>query len=418
MAIAADVLDRLRDVPIVDVARRYMHVEKENSQLYKAICPFHDDKDASLKLYVNTNSFYCFGCKAGTGKSDVIAFVQLLENCDFPQAVRILSEIGGVELRQDPESERIERKLAAIAHQDELFRKALKSHLPGQEYLKRRGILPSSWEKWGIGVVPHGTRYYNDYWNRLSFPIRDLSGRVRGWEFRSIDGSEPKTRITPNTDVFNKKMILPGIEYVSRYTKRILLVEGYIDMIALTQKGVPDVVATLSANLHKEQVDILKRRLAPQNGYVLLMYDGDRAGRAGTAKAVALLEKEGIPSKVVRLPDNLDPDDWSKDKDLFAIEEALSSAKPLIQLQMLHVHRLLTHETNQIRREFYERMMAVGEKYVNMARQVILAHPHHPNRAFYESWLEELMRRPLQEAAGQMGFTEEELQSIELKIAN
>lgn len=412
MGFSADVLDRVRNVPIVDIAQRYMKVERENASLYRAICPFHDDHNASLKLYVNSNSFYCFGCHAGTGGSDVITFVQRLENCDFQTAVRIIAEIGGIELRQDPASEQLERKLAVIAQQDAYFRKALQSFPAGHEYLKRRGITPESVERWGIGVVPPGTRYYEDYWNRLSFPIRDMAGRVRGWEFRAIDGSEPKTRVSPNSDFFNKRTMLPGIEFVSRQAKRIVIVEGFIDMIVLAQKGVTDVVATLSSVLHPEQVQLLRRKLDPENGCVVIMYDGDRPGRAGTAKAVALLEKEGIPSKVVRLPDGLDPDDWSKDKDLFAIEEVLMEAKPLIQLQMLHVHTLYAEELRQIRREYYARLMAAGEKYVEMARRVIAAHPHHPNRAFYEAWLEEMIRKPLQQAA-----VNEESASQEWKIA-
>lgn len=397
--ISKETLAELKRVPILEVAKRYIadRIHRESPGTYKALCPFHPDTNKSLALYTETNTFYCFGCEAGRGGADVISFVMLAENCDFLRAVEIVASIGGIALEQEdsPKMKRLKRLKA----QNERFMMALVKAEAAQEYLKSRGVDRAMQLQWELGFVPEDEPYFSAYHGRVSFPIKDRRGNVVGWEFRSVDGSEPKTKVSPNNDIFDKRASLPGIHRLPYKAKRIILVEGFMDMLAFDRVGIHDVCCLIGSKLYNEQIEEIKRMLDPE-GVVILALDADEAGRRGTVQASLALEKQGINTKVLKLPDGMDPDEWIKQEDfdsLEEVEEAISRlAAPLIHHQVLRMEANLAAEVSKLKADFNRQLMDIVDRYSRTMQQILKMHEHHPAIGFYREWMYNMINSPLE----------------------
>lgn len=347
-------LDELRQrADIVQIVSGYVTL-KRNGHRYWGLCPFHGEKTASFSVDPEQQLYYCFGCKAG---GSVIQFIMDMERLDFPEAVRFLADQLHMPLPQmedDPDYQRRrsqrERLLNANREAAQFFHRTLFTDAgrPMLDYFKRRGLSDSVIRKFGLGASPEGwdtlTRHLLDqgytleelklcgltvvkpaqeaaadtparpqrafdmFRGRAIFPIIDQYGNVLAFGGRVLGDGQPKYLNTSDTPVFNKRLGVYAANLLrkERHLERIVLVEGYMDVVSLTQFGVKGVCATLGTALTAEQARLLKR-FAPK---VYLAYDGDSAGQHAILRGLDILQAEGIPARVLDFPDGLDPDEF------------------------------------------------------------------------------------------------------------
>ncbi|MBP3453073.1 MAG: DNA primase [Clostridia bacterium] len=347
-------LDELRQrADIVQVISGYVTL-KRNGHKYWGLCPFHGEKTASFSVDPEKQLYYCFGCKAG---GSVIQFIMDIERLEFQEAVKFLADqlhMPLPEMTDDPDHQRRrdqrDRLLAANREAAQFFHSTLftEAGKPMLDYFKRRGLTDNIIRKFGLGASPTGwdtltkhlqakgytleelrlcgltvvkpaepatettpakpQRAFDMFRNRAIFPIIDQYGNVLAFGGRILGDGQPKYLNTSDTPVFNKRLGVYAANLLrkERHLERVILVEGYMDVVSLTQFGVPGVCATLGTALTAEQARLLKR-FAPK---VYLGYDGDSAGQNAILRGLDILQAEGIPTRVLDFPDKLDPDEF------------------------------------------------------------------------------------------------------------
>ena len=326
---------------IVDIVSQYVHLKKSGAN-YFGLCPFHNEKTGSFSVSPDKQIFHCFGCGAGGG---VITFVMKAEGLSFPDAVRYLADRAGMQIPEQGEAERKaarhRERLYALCrdagrfYYDTLWRP--ENRVP-QQYFINRGLSRRTMNRFGLGYAPDSfhalidamtakgyTRdelmdaglvsrsekghVYDRFRNRLMFPIIDIRGNVIGFGGRVMDNSTPKYLNSPETSIFNKRKNLFALN-LAKKTKMgfLILVEGYMDAIALHQYGFDCAVASLGTSLTEEHAALLSR----YTEQVVLIYDGDEAGQNATKRAIPMLEKAGLQVKVLQMRDAKDPDEYLK----------------------------------------------------------------------------------------------------------
>ena len=340
-------LDELRSrSDIVQIVSGYVALNKKGRK-YWGLCPFHGEKTPSFSVDGEHQLYYCFGCKAG---GNVFHFFMEMEHCTFNEAVEQLAErahmtLPELEKDEDYERRRTQRerllnanKEAARFYHETLFTPAGAASLA---YLRKRGLSDGIIRKFGLGASPDDwctlsdrlmekgftldelvlagltvrkkaengkERYFDMFRSRAMFPIIDAYGNVLAFGGRTLEKREPKYLNTADTPVFNKRkgVFAANLLRQQRHLDRVILVEGYMDVVSLTQFGVEGVCATLGTALTAEQARLLKR-YAPQ---VYLGYDGDSAGQHAILRGLEILEQENVPARVLDFPDGLDPDEF------------------------------------------------------------------------------------------------------------
>lgn len=366
---------------IVSVVSNYLSLKKDGRR-YWGLCPFHNEKTPSFSVNADLNLYHCFGCKAG---GNVVQFVMEMERLSYLDAVKLLAErihFPLPDLQEDPEYEkrRTQRERlqsanleAARFYHDKLWQPEGKTVL---DYLHGRGLDDGTIRKFGLGAssdrwddltgfllekgysrdelalagltVVKGDHAFDMFRSRAIFPIIDQHGNVLGFGGRAMGDAKPKYLNTSDTPVFNKRKGVYAINLLKkiRDLKRILLVEGYMDVVAITQAGVQGAVATLGTSLTNEQARLLKR-YAPE---VWLAYDGDEAGQHAIERALGIFESENIPAKVLCFPDQMDPDEFIRNRGL----DAFLALKPLsaISFRMQRIRLQHDLETQEGRTEY------------------------------------------------------------------
>lgn len=338
-------------VDIVQVVSAYVPLKKNGSR-YWGLCPFHHEKTPSFSVNGEQNLYYCFGCKAG---GNVVQFVEEMEHLTYREAVEYLAKqihMPIPETQEDPDYERRRsqrerlldaNKAAARWYHAQLW---LPENQRILDYLHKRGLDDGTIRKFGLGAAPEEwdaltraleqqgytqeelrlagltvvkqeTRF-DMFRSRAIFPIIDAQGQVLGFGGRAMGDAQPKYLNTSDTPVFNKRKGVYAANMLrkQRDLKRVILVEGYMDVVALIQHGVNGVVATLGTALTNEQARLLKR-YAPE---IWVSYDGDSAGQHAIMRALEIFEQEDIRARVLFFPDNLDPDDFIRQRGLDAFE--------------------------------------------------------------------------------------------------
>ena len=347
-------LDELRQrADIVQVVSGYMQL-KRNGRKYWGLCPFHGEKTASFSVDAEQQLYYCFGCKAG---GSVIQFIMDIERMDFQEAVRFLADQQRMPLPQMEDDEDYQRRrtqrdrlLAANKEAARYFHQTLFTDAgkPVLDYLKRRGVTDNVIRRFGLGastgewdaltrhmrelgytddelrlcgltVIKEAEpaagdrparprRVFDMFRSRAIFPIIDQHGNVLAFGGRALGDQQPKYLNTSDTPVFNKRLGVYAANLLrkERHLERVVLVEGYMDVVSLSQFGVKGVCATLGTALTNEQAKLLKK-FAPK---VYLAYDGDSAGQHAILRGLDILKAEGIPARVLDFPDGLDPDEF------------------------------------------------------------------------------------------------------------
>jgi len=378
--IAEDVINQIRDrTDIVEVIGQHVSLTRAGQNL-KGLCPFHQEKSPSFTVSPSRQIFHCFGCGAG---GNVFTFLTRITGASFPETVRELGRKVGIEVEeavsqagsQTAQTVRIEQVNKAAA---EWFRKNLNDDRVGteaREYLSSRGMLPSTIERFGIGLAPaewdglsrslakqgftqseaasagltiardNGSGFYDRFRSRVMFTITDLRKRVVGFGGRVLGEGTPKYLNSPDTALFKKGQTLFALdaarEAVTR-TKTVIIVEGYFDAIALHQAGLAHTVATLGTALTLEHIQVL-RRFASK---VVLLFDPDAAGVRAALRGLDLFVNSGLGVKVVTLPAGEDPDTYVRKEGASAFDRLEEQAPSLLDFAL--EHSLKTAEASTI----------------------------------------------------------------------
>ena len=375
-----DLLARLDIVDIVDARVKL----KKKGKNYGACCPFHNEKTPSFSVSQEKQFYHCFGCGV---HGNAIDFMMEFERLDFVEAIEELASFLGLDVPREQRSGEISTTPRANSEQkrnlydlmggiSQFYRSQLKisANKPAIEYLKNRGLSGEIVQKFGIGyvadewdlvrknfgqqkeaqdmLVTGGMLIENDKGNRydrfrgrVMFPIRDRRGRVIGFGGRVLEDGTPKYLNSPETPIFHKGKELYGLyEVLQAYREppQILVVEGYMDVVALAQYGVDYSVASLGTSTTGDHVQMLFR----QTSTVVCCYDGDRAGKEAAWRALEnALEylKTGNTLKFLFLPDGEDPDSYIREHGKAAFEQLVHNATPLSAYlfdNLIEIHKL------------------------------------------------------------------------------
>lgn len=340
---------------IVDIVSDYLPLKRSGAN-FVGLCPFHNEKTPSFTVSDTKQFFHCFGCGAG---GDVVSFIMKKENLDFPDALKFLADKLGIAIEEKmPEDKKvlderikayeINREAARFFYSnlsksksslDYLYKRGISSRIIKQfglgysldnweslyRHLKSKGYNEDLMEKLGlIGKRSSGNGYFDKFRNRIMFPIIDVKGRVIGFGGRVLDDSMPKYLNSQETIVFNKGNHLYGLNLLNKFSdkKKIILVEGYMDVISLFNGGINYSVASLGTALTERQSRLLKR----YGREVYICYDSDEAGIKATEKAVQMLFKADVNPKIVVLEDYKDPDDFIRGEGSKKLENKLKES--------------------------------------------------------------------------------------------
>ena len=365
--------DLLSRVDIIDVIDARVPLKKAGRD-FKACCPFHEEKTPSFTVSQSKQFYHCFGC----GKhGSAIGFLMDYEHMSFPEAVRDLAQRAGVEVPHstsfapDNKPDVSAALLDGLSQADLFYRRMLREHPQAQEaidYLKRRGLTGEIAADFGLGFAPDGWDnllkavgnddgaretlqaagllvkkdgggFYDRFRNRVMFPIHDHRGRLIGFGGRVLDKGEPKYLNSPETPLFHKGRELYGLYRARDALKRAgraLVVEGYMDVVALAQFGLDYAVATLGTATTRDHLERLFRYV-PE---VVFCFDGDRAGREAAWRALenALpVLHEGRQLSFLFLPDGEDPDTLVRKEGAEGLEARLKTALPLPEYFFQHL---------------------------------------------------------------------------------
>ena len=320
---------------------RYINLTKRGKD-FVGLCPFHSEKTPSFHIYTDTQSFYCFGCGAG---GDVITFTKRIENLDYVEAVKLLAQRGGLEMPEDKgydKTAELKKRILEINRETANFyyRQLVSgSDKRGLKYFFDRKLKPETIKKYGLGYAPaswdglskhlsslgytdnemiaanvrtiskNNKNVFDTFRERVIFPIIDLRGNIIAFGGRALGDGIPKYLNTGDTPVFKKSRNLFSMNFAKNSpVKKIILAEGYMDVIAINQAGFENVVATLGTALTPEQARLL-RQYADE---VVISYDSDDAGQKATARAINLLGDVGINTRIIKIENAKDPDEYIK----------------------------------------------------------------------------------------------------------
>ncbi len=354
--------------PIEEVVGQYVNLKRSGSNLF-GLCPFHGEKTPSFSVAPDKGIFYCFGCHKG---GSVINFEMEIEGLSYPDAVRALAQRAGMEVPDDELYQsryRQQERLWALSKEAARFfvsQLYAPAGAEGLQYAIKRGMSKNTLTRFGIGFAPNswsslcdamrakgytdeelrdaglvsvsqknGT-IYDRFRNRLMFPIIDVRGNVIGFGGRVMDDSTPKYLNSPETVIFNKRKNLFALN-IAKKSKLgyLILVEGYMDAIALHQYGFDCAVASLGTSLTEEHATLLSR----YTDQITLIYDGDEAGQNATRRAIPMLEKAGLQVKVLQMRDAKDPDEYLKKFGADKFRVLLEESSNRVEYQLRAIQR-------------------------------------------------------------------------------
>ena len=354
------VLDR---TDIVDVVDRRVKLKKAGKN-YSACCPFHQEKTPSFSVNPEKQFYYCFGCGAG---GNALGFIMDYERMEFREAIESLAQAAGIELPPEeadaaPQVDHQKPLYEAMEKATRVYESQLRKH-PSRgrvvDYLKQRGLSGEIARDFRLGFAPEGWdnlmttlsseeeigqaltaglliqndsgRKYDRFRDRVIFPIVNQRGKVIAMGGRVLGDGKPKYLNSPETPLFSKSHELYGLHHIRKFAKnlsRIVVVEGYMDVIALAQFGIHYAVATLGTSVGKPHLEMLFRRV----DHVVFCFDGDEAGRKaafrGMEAALPMME-DGRQVKFLFLPEGEDPDSVVRNKGSQHLEHLFDNADPL-----------------------------------------------------------------------------------------
>ncbi len=341
MRIPREVVEEVRHrTDIVELIGSYVTLKRAGSN-FGGLCPFHSEKTPSFTVFPDSESFYCFGCGAG---GDAITFVMKNENLDYPSAVEVLAARAGIQIVKEQEKNTggLTRKRVHDMNRDaaKFFHQCLLDPIgaEGLRYLtEKRGLSMALIKHFGLGFAPGSFNMLTDYMhkrgytdqelaqgflcgisqkngraydyfrNRVMFPIIDTAGNVIAFGGRVMDDSKPKYLNSSDTPAFQKRKNLFALNFAKNHcTDRLILCEGYMDVISLHAYGFENAVATLGTAITPEQA----RLMTKYTKQVVICYDADEAGQRAALKAMDVLGQVGMDVRVLHVTDAKDPDEF------------------------------------------------------------------------------------------------------------
>lgn len=345
---------------IVDVISNYVKLKRSGSN-YVGLCPFHNEKTPSFSVSRNKQMYYCFGCGAG---GNVFTFIMEYENFSFVESVKYLAERAGVDLPAEEYSSVVKREADLKTKLYDVYKTAANYYYyqmrteqgkKAYEYLKNRELSDETIKHFGLGYsnvysddlyrylkskgyddeILHksGLFTYDEkrgthdkFWNRVMFPILDVHNKVIAFGGRVMGDGMPKYLNSPETPIFDKSRNLFGLNIARQSrTRKLLLCEGYMDVIALHQAGFNNAVASLGTAFTSQQASLIKRYAEE----VYLTYDSDQAGTKAALRAIPILKEAGLTAKVINMRPYKDPDEFikalGKEEYQKRIEQAMNS---------------------------------------------------------------------------------------------
>jgi DNA primase len=313
-----DTVEKIKSsIDIVEYIGRYVELKKAGDNIYSGQCPFgnHNDSEPSFFVYEKDQTFYCFGCGAGKKEgnslgSDIIAFVRMISNVSFKEALDILAKEVGIEIEKGQESKELllSRK----------YYKALWNSKKAMEYLLSREITESDIKTWRLG--------YCDSRNRLVIPILNEIGQTVGFSYRSIDDEKPKYINSHASKIFKKGSILYGMNIAKsniKKTNQVIVTEGFFDVISAHRYGLNNVVGIMGSVLTNQQIEIIKKYASN----VILALDKDATGNSKTHLYIESLSKAGLNVLVLNLSNVKDLDEYCLVHKYNVINEVQSNIK-------------------------------------------------------------------------------------------
>ncbi len=346
---------------IVEVVSDYVTLKKAG-QNYSGLCPFHSEKTPSFTVSEEKGVFYCFGCQAG---GDVFKFLMLYEGLTFPESIERLAERYGIAIEVSRSGGGRRGELFRLNEQASDVFHALLSD-PSQSararaYLKRRGVEESLWQRFRLGFAPRGDvlagrfrregvalgaaaeaglvvdkgagHYRDRFFDRIIFPIAEPGGKITGFGGRVIDDGKPKYLNSPETPLFHKGAQVYGLKQARdgiRSHDGVVVVEGYLDVLALAQFDVTHAVATLGTALTADHLRLLGR----YTRNVTALFDGDAAGRNAAARSFEAFQQAGLWGHAAFLPEGSDPDTFVRTQGKAALDRVLEDAVPIVDVYL------------------------------------------------------------------------------------
>lgn len=334
-------IQELQDkIDIEQVISSHISLKRRGKNLV-GLCPFHNEKTPSFTVYPESRSFYCFGCGAG---GDVISFVRRMDNLDYVEAVKAVAQMAGMSMPEDGYDDTLakqrKRLLEANREAARFYHTCLMDpkNKDALDYFLKRGLSINTIRRFGLGYAPNDWRelinhlktlgftehelvlanlarrsdkngranYYDNFRNRVMFPIIDLRGNVIAFGGRVMDDSKPKYINTSDTLVYKKSNGVFAMNLAKNNNdNKFILVEGYMDVIALHQAGFTNAIACLGTAFTSEQANLLSRYAEE----IIICYDNDEAGKTATARALGVLGKTGLKLRVVTMAGGKDADE-------------------------------------------------------------------------------------------------------------
>jgi len=365
MAEAGSFADRVKQqADIVRVVGEYVRLKK-TGQNFSGLCPFHSERTPSFAVHPVKQIYHCFGCGVG---GDVFKFVMEMEKCAFPESIRIVAEKCGIAMpaprERSPEERRENQQRSALVemHREAaaFFTRQLNDTAEGRAargYLEDRGLDREAIARFGIGFAPSAGdalyrklkqkypdkllepsglfsketsgRLYDRFRRRITFPIANDSGKTIAFGCRALGDDMPKYLNSPESPIYSKSNVLYHLDRAKEAIRKnefAILVEGYMDTIAVARAGFANVVASCGTSLAEPQVKLLNRFTRS----IVVNYDPDTAGQAATERSLALLLEKEFDIRVLALPGGADPDTFLKEKGAAAYEKVLRDSPPYL----------------------------------------------------------------------------------------
>lgn len=391
MALSDDFLTELRNrADIETTISSYVNL-KRAGRISKGLCPFHGEKTPSFTVYPDTQSYYCFGCGNG---GDVITFIKNIENLDYIDAVRFLADKNGLDMPDENSydstiNKRRLRMLEANREAARFFHKCLttKEGAIGYQYFKNRGLSYDTIRKFGLGFAPddfhaltnhmlklgytkdelvfanlarrsqkNENNVYDNFRNRVMFPIIDVKGNVIAFGGRVMDDSKPKYLNTSDTMVYKKSQGVFALNLAKKSGKdSLILCEGYMDVIAMHQAGFTNTVAGLGTALTSEQAHLLSRYASE----IMIAYDADEAGQKAAARALTIFKNTPLKIKVLHLSGGKDPDEIIKNYGIEKMKAIINGAANEIEFALLREHSKYDVASDDGKRQYLQAAIKV-----------------------------------------------------------
>lgn len=408
MRFSQDFIEKVREsTNIVDIISQQTQLKRAGVHRLVGLCPFHNEKTPSFSVSEDKQTYFCFGCKKG---GNVYHFIQETQGLSFPETVEFLAQKAGIAIPKEEQyqKEAPEVRDAKKERQKLLFRinhftvqyfQAMLKALPADhsvwDYIRKRGLSSETIEKFQIGFAPEEwealtsifhkkkvpldaaeslglirrrtegkSGHYDIFRGRLIFPIHSQTGQVLGFGGRILGEGQPKYLNSPESEIFHKGRMVYGLHESAKHIRledQVVIVEGYMDYLALEQAGIKYGVATLGTALTPDHARLLKR--LTKN--IILLFDGDNAGQEAAKRSLPILLHEGLVVRGLILPDQLDPDEFIQKYGAAELQKKIKLAPEVFSLllnQALKDYRGTNAEKISLFDQFVEYLVACSDR--------------------------------------------------------